>query len=256
MLALALVLLPGSPALADTGTSTDTDTVTVFAAASLKDALEDVAAGFEAGTARSVRLSFAGSSALARQIERGAPADVFISASADWMDALEEGGLIEAGTRFDLVANTLVLVANRAHEGSTPAGRGLGALDAVGPGKPLAMALVDAVPAGIYGRKALASLGLWDALAPHVVQADNVRAALAFVASGEAPLGIVYASDAQAEDRVVVVAGFPPGSHPPIVYPAAIVAGRSTPAAQAFLAALRDPATAAIFERHGFAPVP
>ena len=187
--------------------------VTVFAAASLMGALDEVAAGWEDRTGGEVRLSYAGSSALARQIEAGAPADVFVSANVDWMDELGERGLTEPGSRRDLLSNRLVLVG--------PAGAAPLALEpgldlaALLDGGRLAMALVDAVPAGLYGREALRSLGLWGAVEPRVAQAENVRAALALVARGEAPLGVVYASDARAEPRVAVVATFPEGSHPP-----------------------------------------
>ncbi len=224
--------------------------LTVFAAASLKDALQEVTAGYEAKTGSTVYLSFAGSSVLARQIEQGAPADVYISANTDWMDWLEEAGLIAADTRFDLLRNTLVLIrsgADAVEMNLTPDTDLAGML---GDGR-LAMALVDAVPAGIYGKAALTSLGLWPGVADKVAQTDNVRAALALVALGEAPLGIVYATDAMAEPRVSAIATFPESSHPPIVYPAAAVQGSGAPAA-AFLSHLRTPLSRAVFERLGF----
>lgn len=221
--------------------------VTVFAAASLKDALDEVAGAWRGATGGAATVSYAGSSALARQIEAGAPADVFISANAAWMDALQREGLLAPATRRDLLGNALVLVA--------PAGAPPLALadlpGALGDGR-LAMALYDAVPAGIYGREALTSLGLWEALEDRVAQADNVRAALALVATGEAPYGIVYASDAAAEPRVEVVARFPDGSHPDIVYPAAAVAEGDVAAATAFLDYLETPPADAIFAAHGF----
>ncbi len=225
--------------------------VTVFAAASLADALAEIEAGFEAETGHDAAISIAGSSALARQIQRGAPADVFISASPDWMDLLERDGRLAPGTRRDLLTNALVLIS--ADEGAAPVPLGadtkLG--DLLGGGR-LAMALVDAVPAGIYGRAALESLGLWEGVAPRVAQADNVRAALALVAAGAAPYGIVYATDAMAESRVAAVGTFPEASHPPIFYPAAAIGAQPTPGASAFLAYLGRPDARATFERQGF----
>lgn len=228
--------------------------VTVFAAASLKTALDEIAVAFEAATEFTATMSYAGSSALARQIQFGAPADVFLSASPEWMDALERDGLIAPETRVDLLGNRLVLIA---HGGDAPP-LDLTSTDALmarlGDGR-LAMALVEAVPAGVYGRAALTNLGAWETLAPHVVQTDNVRAALALVAAGEAPLGVVYATDAEADPRVTVVGAFPETSHPPIVYPVAAVADRSEPATAPFLAFLRDAAARIIFERNGFAVI-
>lgn len=228
------------------------DELVIFAAASLKNAMDEIAAGFAEQTGHTAVVSLAGSSALARQIEQGAPADIFISASPDWMDKLEVDGLIADGTRFDLVGNSLVLIAHGTDAAPVEVGLGMDLAAMLGSGR-LAMALVDAVPAGVYGKAALTSLGLWDGLAPKVAQADNVRAALALVAMGEAPLGIVYASDALAEDGVTVVGTFPPESHPPIVYPAAIVADSDNAAASAaFLDYLRGAAAREAFERQGF----
>ena len=224
------------------------DRVTLFAAASLKTALDRIEPGFEAATGHDLAISLAGSSALARQIEQGAPADVFISANTDWMDRLEKAGLLAPGTRRDLLSNTLVLIGT----GAIPAAKvdtGDALLSLV-PGR-LAMALVEAVPAGIYGRAALESLGVWDTLAPRVVQADNVRAALALVAAGAAERGIVYATDARAEPRVSVIARFPEATHLPITYPAAVMAGRAQ-AAQDLLDYLSGDAASAIFAEEGF----
>ena len=222
--------------------------VTVFAAASLKDAMDDVALAWREATGGRATVSYAGSSMLARQIEAGAPADVFISANVEWMDALEEQGLIVAGTRVDLLGNALGLVA--ADEAPAIELRDLPeALD----DNRLAMALYDAVPAGIYGRAALASLGLWDAVAGRVAQASNVRAALVLVATGEAPYGVVYATDVAAEPRVRVVDTFPPDSHPSITYPAAVTAEGDGAEARAFLDFLQEPKADAAFRRHGFA---
>ncbi len=241
VLALLLSLCAG-PALADR--------ITVFAAASLKTAMDRLAALYEDATGGRVTVALAGSSALARQIQQGAPADVFVSANADWMDRLEADGLLVPGSRRDLLGNRLVLVAP---DGAAP----LDPADlpaALGEGR-LAMALVEAVPAGIYGRAALESLGLWQALGPRVAQADNVRAALALVATGAAPYGVVYATDAAAEPRVEVVATFPDDSHPPIVYPAALV-GEGGAEAAAFLDWLGEGEAGAVFADLGFTPPP
>ena len=231
------------------------DDLLVFAAASLKTALEEIAALWTAKTGEEITLSFAGSSALARQIERGAPADAFISANRDWMDALEAAGWIAADTRIDLVGNRLVLIAHGSGAPPVALGPETDLAGLLGEGR-LAMALVDAVPAGIYGRAALAALGLWEAAAPKVAQADNARAALALVATGAVPFGIVYATDAAAEDRVSVVATFPAATHPSIVYPAGAVAGGAVARARAFLAFLGGAEARSAFARHGFLPPP
>ncbi|QOL79445.1 molybdate ABC transporter substrate-binding protein [Pseudooceanicola spongiae] len=225
--------------------------LTVFAAASMKNAMDEIAAGYEAETGNVVDVSLAGSSALARQIQQGAPADIFISANTDWMDRLEAEGLINADSRFDLLGNAIVLVAAK---GAAPVDIGPDMdLAARLNGGRLAMALVEAVPAGIYGKASLEALGQWDSVAPMVAQADNVRAALALVAVGAAPMGIVYASDAVAEPRVDVVGTFPADSHPPIVYPAAKLSSSDNPLDAGFLAYLRGAEARAAFERQGFA---
>lgn len=239
---LAIATTLGTP------TQADEVPVTVFAAASLATAFAQIEPAFEAETGNDLVVSLAGSSALARQIEQGAPADIFISANPGWMDHLEQQGLLEPGTRRDLLRNTLVLVAPAS---AAPLALPDDLPDRLGQGK-LAMALVDAVPAGIYGKAALTHLGLWEALEPQVAQADNVRAALALVAVGAAPLGVVYASDALAEPRVTVVAMFPADSHPPIVYPVADLANRDTPAEAAFTDWLAGPTARAILTAQGF----
>ena len=251
--ALALPAALVCAALAWAGPARAAEAVVVFAAASLMGALDEVAHAWEAEAGGAVTISYAGTSALARQIERGAPADVFVSADEAWMDALEAEGLIEPATRRDVAANRLVLVA---HGEAAPAeiGPDLDLAGMLGDDGRLAMALVDAVPAGRYGREALTSLGLWEAAAPRVAQADNARAALALVALGEAPLGVVYATDARAEPRVGVVGVFPEGSHRPIRYPAALVAeARHPAAARAFLDHLASAGARAVLARHGFA---
>lgn len=215
----------------------------VLAAASLQEALSAAADAWAVGGHPAPVLSFAGSSALARQIEQGAPADLFISADEAWMDTLERQGLLRPGTRADLLSNRLVLVAPK---GS--AARGLADL---GDGR-LALADPDAVPAGKYAKAALEHLGQWQGVADRIASAENVRAALALVERGEAPLGIVYATDAMASGKVRVVLTFPADSHPPIVYPVAILAASSNPDAAALRAFLASPEAQAIFARHGF----
>lgn len=239
---ILLSALASSPAWADR--------ITVFAAASMTGVLDEIAQGFMADSGHEVVLSYAGSSTLARQIEQGAPADVFISANSDWMDYLEGSGKIAADTRFDFSSNRLVLIATGPEGPPVKLDRRDDLVQRLGAGR-LAMALVEAVPAGIYGKTALEKLGLWDSVAPRVAQTDNVRAALALVAVGAAPLGVVYASDAQAEPRVHVVAIFPETSHPPILYPAAAVAGRDTDAVRAFLDHLQSGAAQDALRAHG-----
>lgn len=242
--ALGIALIAPAQSLADT--------VTLFAAASLTTALAEIEVGFEAATGHDLVVSLAGSSALAQQIRQGAPADIFISASSDWMDVIAADGLIEPGGRVDLLGNSLVLIAHGRDAAPVALGPDGDLAARLGAGR-LAMALVDAVPAGIYGKAALVHLGLWDAVAAQVAQTDNVRTALALVALGEAPMGIVYATDANAAEDVTIIATFPPESHPPIVYPLADLVGRDTPAEAAFITYLgSDPARAA-FARQGFA---
>ncbi|CAG0909170.1 unnamed protein product [Cyprideis torosa] len=242
-LAVGALLSLGAPP----GTASP-DTVTVFAAASLRDALVQIERDFEAATGHDLVVSLAGSSLLARQIQQGAPVDVFISADVAWMDVLQQGGWIDAASRVDLLGNGLVIVGHRADAVAAPAA----VLSRVTGHERIAMALVDAVPAGRYGKAALQSLGVWETLRPQVVQGDNVRSALALVARGEAAYGIVYASDAVADPGVHRLADFPPDSHPPIRYPAARVAGRAGNAGRAFLAFLQGPQARLAFEAQGF----
>ncbi|WP_323009307.1 molybdate ABC transporter substrate-binding protein [Paracoccus sp. (in: a-proteobacteria)] len=223
------------------------DQITIFAAASLKDALDEIATDWQKNHDDTVVISYAGSSQLAKQIQEGAPADLFISASTGWMDAVQELGDIDVATRRDILGNTLVLVGT-----GTPAEAAVTDLPTLlGDGK-LAMALIDSVPAGQYGKEALTSLGLWDKVEGQVAQADNVRAALKLVATGEAPLGIVYGSDAVAEPGVGVVATFPADSHEEITYPAAVTTVAGTPQAAVFLDSLSQEPAKSIFETQGF----
>ncbi|WP_368185314.1 molybdate ABC transporter substrate-binding protein [Aestuariibius sp. HNIBRBA575] len=239
------------------------DSVTVFAAASLKDALQDVAETYETETGHDVVLSLAGSSVLARQIQLGAPADVYISANSDWIDVLQDQELIQVETRVDLMSNALVLIASQTDQTAdqTPdqipdqipatITQETDLAGMLGQGW-LAMALTDAVPAGIYGKAALEHLGLWSSIADQVAQSDNVRAALTLVTLGEAQLGIVYATDAAASQQVAVVGHFDPQTHPQIVYPAAVLSESNSAIAADFLAYLTSEPARAVFDRYGF----
>lgn len=227
--------------------------LTVFAASSLKTALDQVAAAFTAETGTKVAISYAASPALVKQIAQGAPADIFISASPDWMDELAKSSLIQPATRRDLLSNTLILIAS----GTMATPFDLATTDLasrLGDGK-LAMAMVDSVPAGVYGKQALTALGQWDALAPHVAQSENARAALALVASGEAPFGITFLTDANASDAVTEIYAFAADTHAPILYPAALTT-TAAPAAEALLTYLSAPAARQIFASQGFKPLP
>ena len=227
--------------------------LTVFAAASLKESMDEAADAYQAATGQRVRVSYAASSALARQISQGAPADVFVSADLEWMDELQSRGLVDAGTRSELLGNTLVLIAPATPTAEPVALReGLDLRPLLGSRGRIALGMVDSVPAGKYAKAAFQSLGMWDAIEPRVAGVENVRAALMLVARGETPLGVVYGSDALAEARVRVLATFPAGSHPDIVYPAARVAASGHPHAAGFVHWLQDDDARAIFRRHGF----
>ena len=242
-LALAAIAFAVVPAHADD--------VLVFAAASLKPALDRIIATPE-GAAIGVKASYAASSQLARQIEAGAPAAMFISADRDWMDYVEQRRLVAAGTRSELLGNALVLIAPKDSPLALDIGPGFKLADALGKDGRLALGEPNSVPAGKYAKAALTSLGVWDSIAARVVAADNVRAALNFVVRGEAPLAVVYRSDAVSEPAVRVVATFPASSHAPVVYPVALVAGHDDAAARKLLDLLRAPAQQAIFRDLGF----
>ncbi len=225
--------------------------VLVFAAASLSSALDRIGTVWADQTGGEAVMSYAGSPALAKQIQQGAPADIFISASTDWMDAIEASGDLRTASRRNLLGNRLVLIAHGRGADPLPIDASLDLPGLLGDGR-LAMAMVDAVPAGVYGKAALGRLGLWEAVAPQVAQAENVRAALAFVERGEAPLGIVYATDAAVSDDVSIVGIFPADSHPEILYPAALTAASTSDEAEAFLAFLSSEAARSIWEDFGF----
>jgi molybdate transport system substrate-binding protein len=252
---MRLALLPLVAAAVAAGLATSAaraeDPIIIFAAASMKTALDEAAMAFHNAGGADAKISYGGSLALARQLEQGAPADIFVSADEESMDEAAKGKAIKPESRFDFLANTLVLVANKS---STFQSLPLTAADvgaALGAGK-LATGEVNSVPVGKYAKEALTKLGLWQAVSPHLAMTDNVRAALAFVARNEATLGIVYASDAAAEPAVKVVATFPESSHKPIVYPAALSAASANPAAAKFLDFVRSPAAREIFARQGF----
>jgi molybdate transport system substrate-binding protein len=227
--------------------------VTVFAAASLKNALDEVGAEY-AKAGREARFSYAASSAIARQIEQGAPADVFVSADTDWMDYLAQRSLVVAASRRDLLTNRLALIAPADSKVSLRIARGMPLARVLGGGR-LAVAGPD-VPAGKYARASLTALGVWDGVAGQLAQAENVRTALQYVARGEAPLGIVYDTDAKVEPKVRIVGLFPEGTHPKIVYPAAVVANSKNPDAARFLAFMSGPKAAVVFRKYGFTVLP
>jgi molybdate transport system substrate-binding protein len=246
LLCLVPVCLLGAAA------ATEAETVTVFAAASLKEALDQNAKAYSAESGDRIVVSYAASSALARQIEAGAPADLFISADLDWMDYLEKRRLIRSDTRQNLLRNRLVLIAPAESSTSVSIEPGFPIAQLIGSGR-LAMADPDTVPAGKYGKDALEALGVWKDVRARVAAAENVRAALVLVSRGEAPFGVVYRTDAAADPRVRVVGTFPETAHLPIVYPAAVtVSGKA--AAERFLKSLRGREALVVFEKHGFLP--
>ena len=231
------------------GASARAGTLTVFAAASLKNALDEIGTAWKASSGDTIAPSYASSSTLAKQIEQGAPADIFISADQQWMDYLTDRKL--ARDPRPLLGNRLVLVAPKSSIAAVVIKPGFDLAGMLAGGR-LAVGDPTHVPAGIYAKQALTKLGAWSAVEPKLAPAADVRAALALVARGEAPLGIVYETDAKVEPAVKVVAVFPEDSHDPIVYPAAIVATSKSPEAAKFLAYLSGPAAGAVFERYGF----
>ena len=226
--------------------------VLVFAAASLKNALDDVNAQYARETGKpAAAISYAASSTLAKQAEAGAPADIFISADLDWMDYLAKKNLIKPETRKSMLGNHLVLVAPKDTPGSVDIKPGFPLAKLLNGGK-LAMADTRSVPAGKYGKSALETLGVWPSVEKDIAQAENVRAALALVARREAPYGIVYQTDAAAEPGVKIAGTFPDSALPPIVYPIALLADSKNPDAAAFLAYAESAKAKPLFERQGF----
>ena len=245
--AAALFALLGAPA------THAAEQVTVFAAASLKNALDAVSSAWTAQTQNKAVISYAASSALAKQIEQGAPADIFFSADLDWMDYLGEKKLIDTVSVRKLLGNDIVLIAPMDSKVTAEIVPGLDLAGLLGDGR-LAIGDVKSVPAGKYAKAALETLGAWDAVKDRLAQTENVRAALKLVALGETPLGIVYRTDAEAEAAVKVVGVFPAGSHPDIVYPVARVAASQKEGASAFIDFLASPEAREIFTAQGFRP--
>jgi len=243
---LGLVAAIGNAALAETE-------IVVFAAASTTNAVTEIGEMYEARQLGRITPSFASSSTLAKQIENGAPADVFISADKKWMDYLEEKHLLTRGSRFDLLSNRIVLIAPAESALKQIEVRpGFSLIGALGEDGRLSMGDPDHVPVGIYGKEALENLGSWDPVKERLAPMKDVRAALVLVERGEAPLGIVYATDAAISRKVRVVGTFPAVSHPPIVYPVAAVADGNISEAQKFLSYLKSPDARKVFEKYGF----
>lgn len=225
----------------------------IFAAASLKNALDEASAAWVKQTGKPApKISYAASNALARQLEQGAPADLFLSADLDWMDYAASKTLIRPETRVTLLANRIALIAPSDSTATVALAPGVDLSAALAGGK-LAMGNVDSVPAGKYGKAALEKLGGWDKVKGQVAQADNVRAALLLVSRGEAPLGIVYQTDAIADPNVKIVGTFPEDAHPPIIYPVALTANTNNPDADAFLAYMKSAKARPLFAAQGFA---
>jgi molybdate transport system substrate-binding protein len=237
--------LPQAPARAQGGD------VLVFAAASLKNALDAVNAQWQKETGKKAVISYAASSALAKQIEQGAPAQMFVTADLDWMDYVARKNLIRPETRFNLLGNRIVLIAPKDNAEPVTIAPGFDLAKILGQGR-LAIANVDSVPAGKYGKAALEKLGVWAGVSGKVAQAENVRAALLLVSRGEAPAGIVYQTDAAAEPNVKIIGTFPENTHPRIIYPVALTANASAPDAAAFLAYIRSSKAKPLFEAQGF----
>ena len=250
------VLLPAALVLAFTTAGMTparaADAVTVYAAASTTNAVTDIGRLFAEKKMGVIKTSFASSSTLAVQIENGAPASIFISANKKWMDYLEKKKRIDPATRTDLLGNRIVLIAPAdSKTGNVTLKAGFDLSGLLG-NSMLAMGNPDYVPAGIYGKQALEHLGVWKRVRDRIAGAKDVRAALALVERGEASLGVVYATDAAITGKVRVIGTFPENSHPPIVYPVAMVAGNETPGAKRFLEFLKTSAARAIFEKYGF----
>jgi molybdate transport system substrate-binding protein len=249
LLACVLLILLGGAWRPDA--SAQAPKLIVFAAASLKDALDAANAAYTHEKGQETATSYAASSTLAKQIEAAAPADIFISADLEWMDYLAKKDLIKPNTRANLLGNRLVLIAPVANSGKLDIAPNFSLARALGNGR-LAIADPNGVPAGRYGKAALESLGVWSSVADRLAPAENVRATLALVSRGEAPLGIVYETDANSDKGVQIVGTFPENTHPPIIYPIAVVAASTNPGAPGYVAFLKSPAARPIFEKQGF----
>ena len=251
MVRVLKLLLAVVASIAVASSRASADDLIVFAAASTKNAAEDVAKLYAAGGKGPVTYSFAASSDLAKQIENGAPAAIFISADTIWMDYLAERNLVVSDSRHDLLGNKLVLIAPSDSNLTVDMVANAPLADALGDGK-LAMGEPEGVPAGRYGKAALEALGIWAQVEPKVARTKDVRAALALVERGEAAAGIVYSTDAAISKKVKVVAEFPPDTHPKIVYPVALIAGKDDAAARAFYVFLNSPQARTVFLEYGF----
>ncbi|WP_374305241.1 molybdate ABC transporter substrate-binding protein [Methylocella sp.] len=224
----------------------------IFAAASMKTALDAIAAAWTAKGEPAPAIVYGSSATLAKQIEQGAPADVFISADLKWMDYLDAARLLKPGTRRSILGNELVLIEPADHNVALKIEKGFDLAGAAGPGGKIAVCTIASCPGGVYAKEALTSLGVFDKVEPKLAQADNIRAALTLVARGEAPFGIVYATDAKSEPKVRVVGVFPAATHSPIVYPAAVIEGSKNPEAANFIAFLSSQAATKILVDQGF----
>ncbi len=250
--AAAMLLACGVPQTpANAQPAAQSGKLVVFAAASLKNALDAVNAQWQKETGKKAVISYAASSALAKQIEQGAPAHIFVSADLDWMNYVAGKNLIKPETRSNLLGNRIVLIAPKDKARTVEIKPGVDLAKIVGDGR-LAMANVDAVPAGKYGKAALEKLGAWAGVSARIAQAENVRAALLLVSRGEAPTGIVFQTDAAADPNVRIIGTFPEHTHPPIVYPVALTANATNSDAAAFLAYIKSARAKPLFEAQGF----
>jgi molybdate transport system substrate-binding protein len=247
-LAVAAIIAVGPPQPAPQAQSGE---MVVFAAASLKNALDAINTQWQKETGKRASISYGASSALAKQIEQAAPAQMFISADLDWMDYVAQRNLIKPQTRSNLLGNRIVLIAHKDKAQPIDIKPGFELAKALDGGR-LAMANVDSVPAGKYGKAALENLGVWSSVSSTIAQAENVRAALLLVSRGEAPLGIVYQTDAAADPNVKIIGTFPEDTHPPIIYPVALTAGANHPEAAAFLEYIKSAKAKPLFEAQGF----
>src|SRR5271165_539388 len=252
---LVFVLLALSSTVWSIPASARDQKLVIFAAASLKDALDEVNTAYQREKGQETATSYAASSTLAKQIEAAAPADVFISADLDWMDYLAKRNLIKPETRVNLLGNRLVLIAPINSTVRLSIGPNFPIAQALGSGR-LAIADPNGVPAGKYGKATLEALGVWPSVADKLAPAENVRATLLLVSRGETPLGIVYQTDAVADKGVKILGTFLDGTHPPIIYPIAAVAASTNPADAGYLAFLKSPAARSLFEMQGFTVLP
>ncbi len=243
----SILLLFGSVAAQDRDANAP---VIVFAAASLKNALDAASTAWQSETGKSVKMSYAASSALAKQLEQDAPAQIFVSADLDWMDYVAGKGLINPESRFNLLGNKLVLIAPKDSSAAIELKPGADLAKVLGDGR-IAVGNVDSVPAGKYAKAAFQKLGIWESVQNKLAQAESVRAALLLVSRGEAPLGVVYRTDAASDPAVKIVAVFPADSHPPIIYPIALTT-KAGEAAAAFLNFIKSANAFPFFEAQGF----